>query len=118
MAQSAHHLQDVIWGGDMVIGYVRVSKEAQDVKNQRHELLEYANRRGVHIDEFVELEMPSRRDTKARRIDELLDRLHTGDMLIVSELSRAGRSVIEIISLVNSLIKKRVRFVAIKEGLE
>jgi DNA invertase Pin-like site-specific DNA recombinase len=102
----------------MIVGYVRVSKEEQDVRNQRHELLEYANRQGLHVDEFIELEMSSRRDTKARRIDELLDRLRAGDMLIVSELSRAGRSVVEIISIVNRLIKDRVRFVAIKEGLD
>ena len=60
----------------------------------------------------------SRRDTKERRIDELLDRLCADDLLIVSELSRTGRSVIEIISIVNSLVKKHVRFVAIKEGLD
>ena len=102
----------------MIIGYVRVSKEEQDVRNQRHELLEYANRHGLHVDDFVEVEMSSRRDAKARRIDELLDRLHSGDLLIVSELSRTGRSVIEIISIINSLIRKRVRFVAVKEGFD
>jgi DNA invertase Pin-like site-specific DNA recombinase len=102
----------------MVLGYIRVSKEDQDVKNQRHEILEYGNSRGIHIDEFIEVEISSRKDTKARRIDELLERLQAGDLLIVSELSRTGRSVIEIVSIVNSLIKKEVRFLALKEGLD
>jgi len=102
----------------MILGYVRVSKEEQDVRNQRHEILEYGNSHGLHIDEFIEVEMSSRRDTKARRIDEILNRLHAGDVLVVSELSRTGRSVIEIISILNSLVKEHVRFVAIEEGFD
>jgi DNA invertase Pin-like site-specific DNA recombinase len=102
----------------MVLGYIRVSTETQDVRNQRHEILEYANSRGYRVDEFLEIEISSRRDSRARGIDGLLERLQTGDVLIVSELSRIGRSVIEIISIVNSLITREVRFVAIKQGFD
>ena len=41
----------------MVLGYRRVSTETQDVTNQRHEILEYANSRGHRIDEFIEIEI-------------------------------------------------------------
>ncbi len=102
----------------MVLGYIRVSKEQQDVRNQRHEILEYGNSHGLHIDEFIEVEISSRRDNKARRIDDLMERLHAGDLLIVTELSRTGRSVIEIISIINSLIEKKARFIALKEGFD
>jgi len=102
----------------MVIGYIRVSTEQQDVKNQRHETLEYANRHGLRVDDFVEVEMSSRRDSKARRIDELILRLKEGDLLIVSELSRIGRSVIEIITIMNELIERNVRLVSLKQGME
>ena len=37
----------------MVMGYIRVSTETQDVRNQRHEILEYANSRGYRVDEFL-----------------------------------------------------------------
>jgi DNA invertase Pin-like site-specific DNA recombinase len=101
-----------------VVGHIRVSTETQDVKNQRHEILEYADSRGHRVDEFIEIEISSRKDSKTRGIDGLLEKLQTGDVLIVSELSRIGRSVIEIISIVNSLITRKVRFVAIKQGFD
>ena len=47
----------------------------------------------------------------------LLEELGDGDRLIVAELSRLGRSVGEIIRLVDQLVKMRVRFFAIKEGI-
>ena len=100
-----------------VIGYLRVSTNQQDLNNQRLELLDYTRRNNLKIDEFVEIEISSRKDTKARRIDELLEILHEGDMLFVSELSRLGRSVGQVIQIVDSLVKRQVQFVAIKENI-
>ena len=99
------------------IGYVRVSTSRQDADNQRHEILEYANQNHLHVDEFIEAEVSSRKDKKQRRIDELMDKLESGDTLIVSELSRLGRSTSEVIDIVNELIAKEIRFVAIKQNL-
>ena len=65
--------------------------------------------------ESGDVEPPGYEGTKNRRA---LGPPHSGDLLIVSELSRTGRSVIEIISIVNSLIRTHVRFVAIKEGFD
>jgi DNA invertase Pin-like site-specific DNA recombinase len=100
-----------------VTGYVRVSTVRQDADNQRHEILEYANKNHLHIDDFIEVEISSRRDKKQRRIDELMDKLKPDDTLIVSELSRLGRSTSEVIDIVNELIDKEIKFVAIKQGL-
>ena len=94
------------------MGYIRVSTETQDVKNQRHEILEYANNRGFRVDEFIEIQISSRKDSEARGIDGLLERLKAGDVLIVSELSRVGRSVVEVITIINGIIRKQVRFIA------
>jgi len=102
----------------LVLGYVRVSTETQDVRNQRHEILEFANGRGYHVDEFVEIEISSRKSSKERGIDGLLERLKEGDMLIVSELSRIGRSVAEVITIINEVVKKQVRFIAIKQAFD
>ena len=100
-----------------VIGYVRVSKARQDDNNQKHEILEYANNNRLHVDDFIEVETSSRRDKKQRRIDELMNELEPSDTLIVSELSRLGRSTSEVIDIVNGLIAKEIKFIAIKQGL-
>ena len=98
------------------IAYLRVSRDTQDVNNQKVEVFEYAQRTGLHIDEVVEIEISSRKDRDKRRVDEVLSMLKPGDNLIVSELSRLGRSTGEVISIIDELIEKKVRFVAIKQN--
>jgi putative DNA-invertase from lambdoid prophage Rac len=100
-----------------VIGYIRVSTEMQDVNNQKQEILQYVNDHNSHIDYWAEYEISSRKSKAARGIDELLEKLQPGDTLIVSELSRIGRSTVEVLDIVNELISKEVRFVAIKQNL-
>ena len=71
----------------------------------------------MEVDDFVEITGSSRKSTKERKVDQLLEELDTGDTLIVSELSRTGRSVGEIITTVDTLVKKKIRFIAVKEGI-
>ncbi len=99
------------------IAYLRVSKDSQDVKNQRLAILEFAQQENIDISEFMELIASSRRSSKERKVDQLMERLESGDTLIVSELSRMGRSVGEIITTMDALAKQQIRFIAIKEGI-
>ena len=72
--------------------YLRVSTDKQDIDNQRLEILTYANKHNMKIDEFIEVEISSRKDLLKRRITELLGKVNEGDTVIVAELSRIGRS--------------------------
>jgi DNA invertase Pin-like site-specific DNA recombinase len=99
------------------IAYLRVSPDTQDTNNQRVAILEFARTEHMAIDEFVEMYSSSRGSTKARHIDALLSHLESGDALIVSELSRLGRSVGEIITTVDTLVKQQIDVFALKEGL-
>ncbi|MDQ1318604.1 MAG: hypothetical protein QG588_2266 [Candidatus Poribacteria bacterium] len=99
------------------VAYLRVSKDTQDVKNQKLAILEFAQREKIEVNDYVEITVSSRKSTKERKIDMLLEKLETADMLIVSELSRMGRSVGEIITTIDTLVKKKIRFIAVKEGI-
>ncbi len=99
------------------IAYLRVSTDSQDINKQRLEVHEYARKHDFKIKEFVKVEMSSRKDPQARRIEELTGKLKAGDILVVSELSRLGRSLVEVINLVG-LLKKKVRVIAIKQNLD
>ncbi len=101
-----------------VFAYLRVSTDKQDIMNQRLEILTFANQNGVKVDEFIEVEMSSRKDLLKRRIGELLDKVLEEDTVIVAELSRIGRSIVEVINIVNELVRKRGRLIAIKQGLD
>lgn len=98
--------------------YLRTSTEKQDLNNQKLEILEYARKHDLKVDEFVEIAISSRKTTKQRRIDELMATIQTADTLIVSELSRFGRSTAEVIGLVNELVARQIRTIIIKQGLD
>ena len=99
------------------VAYIRASTDKQDIKNQRHEILEYGNREGMHIDEFIEVTISSGQSSRKRRIEELQERLEPGDALLVTELSRLGRSTGEVIILINDLIAYGVTITIIKQNL-
>lgn len=101
-----------------VIAYVRVSTDDQDTNKQRFEILDYAHRNRMSISEFIVVEISSRKTAKERRIEELMSKLAPGDTLIISELSRLGRSIPEVIGLVNSLVERNVRMIALKQSID
>jgi DNA invertase Pin-like site-specific DNA recombinase len=100
------------------IAYLRTSTDKQELSNQKLAILEYAQAKNLKIDEFVEIKISSRKTPKQRRIEDILEKLSNSDTLIVTELSRLGRSTAEVIELFNELVKRSIRVIAIKQGLD
>lgn len=100
------------------MAYIRVSKDSQDVKNQRHEVLEYAQKNNVHIDDFMEMTVSSRKNDKDRGITTLLENLERGDRLIASEMSRLGRSTVDLLSTIKKLNDKGVTINFVKQNVD
>ena len=100
-----------------VWGYVKVSSNHQAIENQKLAIFEYANSKLIPISEWIGTKSVSRRSTKERMIDELLTQLQKGDTVIVSELSRLGRSEGQITILVDELLKKKIKVICLKENL-
>jgi DNA invertase Pin-like site-specific DNA recombinase len=98
-----------------VIGYIRVSTDEQDLDKQEHLLLKYAHQHEMQISDFVQVEISSRKSTQERRIDELLARLDSGDVLLVAELSRLGRNMFEVINLINQLSANGVQLIFVRQ---
>jgi len=65
----------------------------------------------------VAITISSRKSAKERRIDELRERLSAGDTLVVTELSRLGRSTGQIILLIDELLQQDIRVTIIKQQL-
>jgi len=98
-----------------VVGYIRVSSDKQDLQKQEHLLLKYAQQHDLKVDDFINVEISSRKSTKERRIDELLSNLGDGDILLVAELSRLGRNMFEVIEIINRLGAKGVEVVFVRQ---
>jgi len=101
-----------------IVAYLRASTDKQDLNHQKLEILEFARKKEIRIDEFVEITISSRKTSKQRRIDELVGMLIETDTLVVTELSRLGRSTAEVIALVNALILRNIRVITIKQNLD
>lgn len=96
-----------------VWGYMRVSTTAQDVDAQRRALLAAGVDEAHLVDDHVS-------GTKANRpgLDRLLEDLQAGDVLTVWKLDRLGRSVSNLVDLVNNLERRSVQLRSLTEGLD
>jgi len=99
----------------MNIGYIRVSSDKQDLEKQKFVLLDYANKNKTLIDQFVEIEISSKKDRSERRIDELFEILKPTDTLFVTELSRLGRTMLEVMNILDELEKKKIIVIFINQ---
>lgn len=71
------------------------------------------------VDEWIALEMSSRKSLADRRIEELLTKIQPNDIIIASELSRLGRSIKETLHLIETIVtEKKARLVLIKQNLD
>lgn len=103
----------------MIYGYVRVSTQDQSVESQKNSISRFCIEQKLMVDEWIELEMSSRKSTTLRRIDELLDKLSPDDVVIASELSRLGRSIKETLNTIETIIQDKLsRLILIKQNLD
>jgi len=98
-----------------VISYSRVSSSQQDIDKQEHLLLKHARKLNLNIDEIIAVEISSTRSREKRRINELIDKLEKGDVLMVAELSRLGRDMLQTLNIINDLSEKGVEVIFIRQ---
>ena len=99
------------------IACLTVSTAQQDAGSQRHAILEHAREHDFQIDDFVEATARGQATANHRRLDEPIGILNLSDRLVVSELSRLGRSLGQIVTVLDSFATAGVAFIAIKENI-
>lgn len=102
----------------MIYAYIRVSTDKQTTQNQRFEITNFANQRNLKITQWIEETISSRKDLDQRLFGSLLKKLKPNDILIVSEISRMGRNLLQIMSILNRCMEQQAKVYAIKEGYE
>ncbi len=102
----------------MIYAYIRVSTDRQTTENQRFELLKFADQHALRIDEWIEETASGTRKYADRVLGQLIHRLNADDTLLITELSRLGRSLMEVMSILHILMEKQVRVLSVKEGYE
>jgi len=92
-----------------VWAYLRVSTDAQDVMNQKHGVLDYANSRGLHGLTFTEDAVSGKMKWKERKLGDLLqNRIAKGDYIIFAEISRMARSTLQVLEILEYCMAKGI----------
>ena len=100
----------------MTYGYIRVSTDRQTVENQRFEIEEFCKRQKMKVDSWIEETISGTVEPGRRELGNLLSRVQKDDLIICSELSRLGRSLFMIMSILNLIMEKGARVWTIKDN--
>ena len=98
-----------------VIGYIRVSSNKQTVQHQHYEIQQFAEHNNINVDKWVEETITSRKPLNKRKLGQLLDELQYGDILIAAEISRLGRSLLEVMRILETCLNKNCQVWTLKE---
>jgi DNA invertase Pin-like site-specific DNA recombinase len=100
------------------IAYLRVSTTSQDNEKNKGDILSFANDKGFGRVEFIEEIVSGTKSWKERKVKQIIDDLSAGDRLIVPELSRLGRSMVDIMSCICAAKEKEICIYDLKNGFE
>lgn len=102
----------------MIYGYIRVSTDKQTTENQRFEISNFATEKKVEVEEWIEETISATKKLSDRKFGMLLKRMTKEDVLIVTELSRLGRNLMQIMSILHTCMEKEIKVFTIKEHYE
>ena len=100
----------------MVYGYCRVSTAHQHEENQHFVIENFAKQNNLQIDAWVEEKISSSKKLQDRKLGKLLNNLQSGDILITTEISRLGRSLLEVMGILQNCLEKNCQIWTLKEN--
>ncbi|MDR1344655.1 MAG: master DNA invertase Mpi family serine-type recombinase [Tannerellaceae bacterium] len=100
----------------MIYGYIRVSTNRQTVENQRFEINQYCDKNVIAIDSWIQETISGAKSLQERKLGKLLKRMKRDDILICSELSRLGRNLFMIMSILNECMGRNIQVWTIKDN--
>ena len=87
--------------------YLRGSTSQQDVDNQRHSILEYANEKNLGHLEFVEDAVSGQKKWHDRSLGKLITKTaYQGDVIIFAEISRMARSTLQVLEILECCMRR------------
>ena len=99
-----------------IIGYIRVSSAKQTLEHQGFEIRKFAKSQNIKIDKWVEEKISSQKALHKRKLGYLLDELKEGDILLACEISRLGRSLLEVMRILEACLSRNCQVWTIKEN--
>jgi DNA invertase Pin-like site-specific DNA recombinase len=102
----------------MVYGYLRVSSDKQDVESQKIGVVKKAEELHIEVNEWIKDEGVSGvKEYNKRQLGVLMEKMKTGDIIIVSEISRLARSVFMLFRIVEFCVENNVIIYSVKDSI-
>lgn len=100
----------------IVAAYLRVSTDKQTILNQKSEVINFCKRQDLKITLWCTETVSGTKKENERELGTLLKRLQSGDILIITEVSRLSRKMMNIMNIIHQSIEKGITIHSIKEG--
>lgn len=102
----------------MIYGYIRVSTDTQTTENQRFEIERFADANQMKIEKWLAETISSMQPLNKRKLGGLIHKIRNGDLIIVSELSRLGRNLLQIMGILNHCMTVGATIWSIKDNFK
>ena len=100
----------------MIYGYIRVSTDKQTTENQRIEIMEFASKNKLKVHCWIMETISATKEHDKRKLGKLLKKLKEDDVLVASELSRLGRNLLQVMSILHYYMSAGVQVWTIKDN--
>ena len=100
----------------IVAAYLRVSTDKQTILNQKSEVINFCHRQELKITMWCTETVSGTKKESERELGILLKKLQKGDVLIITEVSRLSRKMMNIMNIIHQSIEKGITIHSIKEG--
>lgn len=100
----------------MIYGYIRVSTDRQTVKNQQFEISNFCTKKELSVSHWIKETISGTKAVSDRKLGCLLKKMEKGDILVCSELSRLGRNLLMIMSVLNECMNRDIQVWTIKDN--
>lgn len=93
---------------------MNVSK--QSLQNQEFEINNFCQMQQIKIDKWIAEMISGTKDFEKRKLGILLKKLKKDDILICSEISRLGRNLLQVMTILNFCMQKEIQVWTIKDN--
>ncbi|MCM1322375.1 MAG: master DNA invertase Mpi family serine-type recombinase [Bacteroides sp.] len=100
----------------MIYGYIRVSTGKQSLDNQRIEIDGFCRRNHLHIDKWIDEVISGTKAPAQRKLGRLMKSVRPGDIVICTELSRLGRSLMMIMNVLSIFLDRKIKVWTVKDN--
>lgn len=100
----------------MIYGYIRISTDKQTIENQRFEITKFCTEKNLQVDKWISETISGTKEVDKRRLGKLLKGVRPGDIIICSEISRLGRSLFMIMSVLNRCMEIGAKVWTVKDS--